>query len=377
MLQELESNQFERIRSLFSTFDHKVSIAAAIEGNNPGRFFVDDVDRPRTALALTVEGYVLSGEHNNPATNAALGRFLRQQIFSGQVYVGDDSFMSLAVYPGAWEARLPELIPTHEVEKLESYHYLCREVGFAWREQLPDGYKVRRFDRAFLDDPAIVFPEAVRQWKDFESTWWSLDNFLAKGAGCCVLHGREVVSWCVSDCAAGDRIEVGIITHPEHRRRGLATIAAAATVELCLDLGYSVVGWHCSADNSPSWKTAEKAGFQRERTYTDFYYIYDPVDHLAELGWHYYKRGDYARTVDYYGRVFAQRDDNPDYYYHLAASAWALLGDGDKALDYLQRAADQGWRNAAYTREQEEFEILHGRAQWAAILAQMAGGDDD
>jgi tetratricopeptide (TPR) repeat protein len=90
------------------------------------------------------------------------------------------------------------------------------------------------------------------------------------------------------------------------------------------------------------------------------------------LGWYYYKRGDYARTVDYYGRVFAQRDENPDYYYLLAASAWALLGDGDKALIYLQRAADQGWSHADYTRQQEEFGILHGRPEWQTILEQMA-----
>ncbi len=374
MLHELEADQFERVRPLFNAFDHKLSLFAAIEGNNPGRILVDDADRPRTALALTVEGYLLAGKHDNPATNTALGRFLRDKIFSGQIYVGSDTYMSLAVYPEGWEARLPELIPTHEVEKIKSYHYLCRKVGLNWRQHLPDGYTVRRFDRALLDDPQIVFPGPVGEWTDFERSWWSVDNFLAKGASCYVLHGQEVVSWCVSDCVAGDRIEVGIITHPEHRRRGLAAAATAATVELCLDLGFSAVGWNCDADNSPSWKTAEKVGFERERTYWDFYYIYDPIDHLAELGWYYYKRGDYARTVDYYGRVFAQRDENPDYYYHLAASAWALLGDGDKALIYLQRAADQGWSNAGYTRQQEEFEMLHGRPEWEAILEKMAAG---
>ncbi|MGD8587055.1 MAG: GNAT family N-acetyltransferase [Chloroflexota bacterium] len=373
MLHELPASEFERVRPLFSVFDHKLSIAAAIEGNNPGRFFVDDIARPRLALALTVEGYILSGIPNDLTINAALSRFLRQKIFTGQVYVGGDSYMSLAVYPEAWEARLPELIPTHEVEKIESYHYLCREVGLDWRRQLPAGYTIRRFDRAMLDDPEIVFPAPLNEWRDFESNWWSVENFLVKGASCCVLYGSEVVSWCASDCSAGDRTEVGIITHPAHRRRGLAAVAGAATVEYCLERGFSAVGWHCSADNTPSWKTAEKAGFRRERSYWDYYYVYDPVDHLAELGWYHYKQGNYARTVDYYARVFAQRQDNPDYYYHLAASASALLGDGERALLYLQRAADQGWSRADYTRRQEEFGILHGREEWEAILAQMAG----
>jgi len=61
MLQELRSNEFERVRFLFHGFDYSLSIYAAIEGNNPGRIFVDDAHDPRTALALTVEGYLLAG----------------------------------------------------------------------------------------------------------------------------------------------------------------------------------------------------------------------------------------------------------------------------------------------------------------------------
>ena len=65
MLHELKSNEFERARSLFQGFDYSLSIHAAIEGNNPGRVFVDDVYHPRTALALTVEGYLLVGDDGN------------------------------------------------------------------------------------------------------------------------------------------------------------------------------------------------------------------------------------------------------------------------------------------------------------------------
>jgi hypothetical protein len=59
LLQELDSDEFDRVRPLFQGFDYSLSIHAAIEGNNPGRIFVDDRFNPRTALALTVEGYLL------------------------------------------------------------------------------------------------------------------------------------------------------------------------------------------------------------------------------------------------------------------------------------------------------------------------------
>jgi len=72
--------------------------------------------------------------------------------------------------------------------------------------------------------------------------------------------------------------------------------------------------------------------------------MYDPVDHLAELGWYYYRRGEYAKTVQYYEQAFARRTKHPDYYYHLTASAYALLENKDKALKYLHAAPSMGGR---------------------------------
>jgi RimJ/RimL family protein N-acetyltransferase len=373
MFQELKAGEFERARSLFAGFDYSLSIEAAMAGNNLGRIFVDDVDAPRTALALTVEGYMLAGDAGNPETNEALRRLFEERIFTGEVFVNGDWSMSLAVHPEAWEAELPVLIPTHQAEKLERYHYLCRAVKLDWRSRLPEGYTVRRVDRALWHDPRVHFPDVMREWIDIEEVWGTEENFFGRGVSFAVLHGDEVVAWCTPDCVAGDRIDVGIMTHPAHRRRGLASTAVGATVEHGLSHGFRAVGWHCNADNVASWKTAERVGFVRNRRYVYYYYIYDPIDHLAELGWYHYRRGEYAHTVHYYDRVFAQRDENPDYYYHLAALAWARLGNREKALQHLQAAVDHGWAHSEWTRQQEAFAILRGLPEWQAILARMEG----
>jgi RimJ/RimL family protein N-acetyltransferase len=228
-----------------------------------------------------------------------------------------------------------------------------------------------------LHENGVIFSAPVREWMDIEEIWWTEDNFLSSGISYVVLFGNEVVAWCAPDCVAGDRIDVGIFTHPDHRRNELASIAVAATVEDCLNNGFNVVGWHCNADNIASWKTAEKVGFKRNREYAYYYYIYDPVDHLAELGWYYYRRGEYSKTVGYYDQVFAQRDENPDYYYHLVASAWALLKNKEKALAYLKDAADHGWSHAAWTKQQPEFSILYGSREWDVVLTLMEGIQDE
>jgi tetratricopeptide (TPR) repeat protein len=198
-----------------------------------------------------------------------------------------------------------------------------------------------------------------------------VENFLVKGFSYCVFYRGQIVAWCTPDCAAGERIDVGIICDPAHRRRGLGAAAVAATVEACFRQGFKGVGWHCNADNIGSWKIAEKVGFERQSSYAYYYYIYDQVNHLAELGWYYYKKGEYGKTIAYYEQVFAQRRDNPHYYYHLVAVTWAALGNKDKALEYLSEAVNHGWANAQSTQSVEEFVILHGDPRWEEILAHM------
>ncbi len=69
MFKELKADQYDRIRPLFQgQFAHKLSVDAAIEGNNPGHIIVDNVAQPRTALAVTSEATLLVGDDSNPVT---------------------------------------------------------------------------------------------------------------------------------------------------------------------------------------------------------------------------------------------------------------------------------------------------------------------
>jgi RimJ/RimL family protein N-acetyltransferase len=379
MLTELRADQYERARDLFKGIEHSLSIHALIEGNNPGRLFVDDANQPRTALALTVEGYLLAGDDGNPATNEALRRLFEEQIFTGKVFVGADSCMVLAIDPDTWEARLPEIMPTHTADKLPRYHYLCREVKLDWRDQVPKGYSVRRIDRALVEDPNLAFTSAIEEWTPLGHGWGGVDSFLENGVGFCAVHGNDIVARCQADCwagsradcRAGDRVDVGMVTDPAHRRRGLASIVAAATAEYCLSHGFSAVGWHCDYDNTGSWKTAEKAGFERASEYFYYYYIYELADQLSQLGWSCFKRGEYRETAEYYEQVFALREEHPNYYYNCAAEAWGALGNGEMALRYLNLAAEKGWAALEHTSQVERLHLLHGTPEWEQVLARI------
>lgn len=265
MIHELERANYERVRPLFEPLRYHLASAAVLDGKNPGRVLVDDPGRPRTAFMLSPEGSYLAGDPDNDAFNGAL----HEAIFSRQIIRESLRYIGLVVHPERWRGRLPTvfepLIPVEEPRR----HYVCRALGYDWRAHVPEGYALRPIDRELLEDPRVIIPDHVTGW--MAHNWGSIDRFLEDGLGCVSLAGDEVVSWSLADCVSGDECEIGIRTAPAHRRRGLASVTAAAAVEQALAGGFSMVGWHCPEDNMGSIQTAERVGFERERDYTGYY----------------------------------------------------------------------------------------------------------
>ncbi len=171
MLTELEPKDYHKAIPLFQGFDYSLSLPATLAGNNPDRIFVDNPKNPKTASALTVEGNFLAG---NPADNLAVeavSQFLQKKIFTGEIYLDDNTSILLAVEPIEWETKLLKMIPAHEIEKRPRYHYLCQELSFDWRVYLPPGYQVRSFDQNLLDDRSNVIPEEIIEWASREICW--------------------------------------------------------------------------------------------------------------------------------------------------------------------------------------------------------------
>jgi RimJ/RimL family protein N-acetyltransferase len=240
-----------------------------------------------------------------------------------------------------------------------------------WRERIPDGFAVRRVDDALLDAADNDIPDHIFSW--IEWNWESRENYRNRGFGLCTLHENTVVSWSLADCVTNDgQCEIGIQTRPAYRRQGLAAITAAAAVDYALNNGFTKVGWHCNEDNVGSYKTAERVGFFHERDYTHFYCMFSSVHQLAEKAWYAYRNGHPPEeSVESYERLFALSDDYPHYIYHLAAVVNAGMGDSGKAIRYLDAAVERGWSNSDYTRNHEEFSMLHGTPEWDALLARM------
>lgn len=262
---ELRQGDYESVRPLFEPLRFHLTSAAVLDGNNPGRVFVDDAARPRTAFMLSPEGCYLAGDPDNGAFNRAFNR----RVVSERALGDDVRVLFLVIHPERWRDRLVGLLAPHAPMTMERRHYVCRAVRYDWRTHLPEGCEVQRIDRALLDSSRLTVPDHVMGW--MENNWGSIDRFLRDGFGFVTVSEGAIVSWSLTDCVSRSQCEIGIRTVPAHRRRGLATATATAAVEHALSHGFTTVGWHCPEDNVGSIGTAEKVGFRRERDYAAYY----------------------------------------------------------------------------------------------------------
>jgi RimJ/RimL family protein N-acetyltransferase len=261
-IHELGHDEYKRATPLFQGLDHQLITAAVLAGANPGRVWVDDVVEPGAAFMASPEGCFLAGYEGSGAFNRAV----YEQIVGP--WLEKYGAAVLICHPDAWEAVLDVIVGGRPVVKRDRIHYLLDRPRLNWEAEVPEGYRVEPIDDALLARPGMYIPEHVTGW--MKNNWGSVAGFVANGLGCCTIHDHRIVSWSLADCIVGQACEIGIRTAEAYRRRGLATLTAAATVDACLARGLTDVGWQCDVDNLGSRGVAERVGFCRERDYVQY-----------------------------------------------------------------------------------------------------------
>lgn len=245
---ELPRASYALVEPLFAELDHHLSAAAVLAGSMPGQVLADSAQAPAAALISSPEGcYLAAGE---PQAALDFGRAALARILAAWPEI------SLFVAPG-WEPHVAALCAGLSYATHPRRRYRLGRLSGGWH--LPASLSLARLDAAILGRPDLREHHIVR-WA--RGNWGSTEKFLSGGFGFAVFAGEQPASWCLADSAVGERCEVGIHTHPDQRRRGLAAAVVAATVDYALGQGFTEVGWHCGEENLGSQGVAEKVGFK-------------------------------------------------------------------------------------------------------------------
>jgi RimJ/RimL family protein N-acetyltransferase len=258
-------------------------------------------------------------------------------------------------------------------------------MNMDWRERIAPEVEMRHIDGEILRRTELDNHDEVENW--VRSNWGTEENFLENGFGVVLMGDDGILSWSLADGVSGDRCEIGIHTDDDHRKKGLGSTAVAANVEYAQTNGFRRIGWHCGETNIGSIKTAERVGFELVRKYHVFEGWFAPFDQYLELGWYYYRKGDYGKSAEYYEKCFALGNmDFPDekfwigasgetlaksFFYYNGACAWALAGEKENALKNLNLAIDWGWSHFDHLKNDDDLKSLHNETAWKEILERI------
>lgn len=223
------------------------ALTAALSGDF-GRAWADSATAPRVAV-VEIEFYFVAGDAEAPAAEEVVRAIPR------------DTTVVAAGEP--WDALVRSIKADAIVERTR----IAYDAGTWDRARLgkqagalPPGHTLTRIGAENVDRFAALTHDLVANYR-------STRDFAAHGVGFGVEREGRFVAGCTSFTLAAGKLEFEIQTHPDFRRRGLATAAAAAMILHCIDNGLEPC-W--DAHNEGSALLAEKLGFVNRLPYTVF-----------------------------------------------------------------------------------------------------------
>jgi RimJ/RimL family protein N-acetyltransferase len=112
------------------------------------------------------------------------------------------------------------------------------------------------------DAPALADLSAESAW--IAETWAGVAGMLAARVARAVIVDGRAASIAVPFYTGGTYEDIGVITEPAHRRKGLSTACASALISDIRGRGHMPT-WSTSPDNAGSRGVAERLGFVHER----------------------------------------------------------------------------------------------------------------
>ena len=366
MIHVLPESDYPRVREVCSALERHLAITAVIERTAEGAVYVDDPVQPTAALVRVGYRFHLSGTPGNETFIAALRGLFRDEVYP-QALLSPRPGMFVLYYSPGWETDIEVALQGMHPLTDERVYLECHRPPCDGRPLLPPGFALRTVNRQLLSEE-LANLDALQEEMCSERA--SVADFLARSIGVCVVHGDEIVGWCLSEYNTGDRCEVGIETTEPYRRRGLATVMTVALVERARHRGINRIGWEAWASNEASIATARKAGFALVDRSPVHYAWFDEAENLSVHGNVHFGSGDYEAAVEWFERAF-RTNKAPAWAYWVAACAYGRLGRETQAFVALRVALRRGYDDLEAVRRSPHLESLRETSAWQTLMDEL------
>lgn len=271
MISELKSDDFHKCLGLLNA-EGQIEVKAIVNGVNPGRIFVDNLNAPGTGLIWlgNNDGFIFMGDENNEAFNSSINAFIDDVIVPEARRSGLEWFEGSGHHPG-WDKTLERLFEHRQwgswlqcVYRLEKENYQQQN-----KPEIPQGYTIHKMDELLYKNDSTIIKNIDFLQSKVSEFWSSPERFFEEGTGYYALYDHEVVGICFSGFVANSVHCIDIETLKAHRGKKLAQLLAWNVVADCFEKN-RVPYWDCMEGNKASIAVAESLGFTKAFNYTGY-----------------------------------------------------------------------------------------------------------
>ncbi len=273
MIRELNKSEFYKCEKLLNGGGH-IEVKAVMEGNNPGRIFVDDIDYPKTGLIWlgNNDGFFFIGDEENDGFNNQINDFIDHVILPEARKVRLNNFIAIGNH-SRWDNTIEKTFNHRDMQKSHQKVYML-EKGHVKNKSEPSikpGYNALKITKDLFENKNNSL-ENIRFLRSKISEFWSSpEDFFRKGMGHCIVYQNKIVSLCFSGFVAGNMHGIDIETIVNHQGNHLGQKVAHCVVNDHVSNG-KIPYWDCEEANKPSNKIAENVGLENYKNY--FVYIF-------------------------------------------------------------------------------------------------------
>lgn len=256
MIYEYPQEKRAELLPLFQGIEYLEAIAIGVLLSDLGILYVDDLDKPKNLMLVYEEMMlvVFGGSGEGSTAKELFSKMPKRAAF---------------IYPNE---KWVELIKENYGDKLISR----KRTKFSpanlnlmhirkLKNNIPVGYEIVKINDEIIDK----FEEhTISKINRFCG---SVDNFRKDGFGFCALYdGKIAAEISNAGITYKNSFEIDLETHPDHRRKGLATVLSAFMIEYSLENDLEP-RW--DAENKPSADLAFKLGYTEPEEYEVMIYI--------------------------------------------------------------------------------------------------------
>ncbi|WP_440897066.1 GNAT family N-acetyltransferase [Amphibacillus sp. Q70] len=271
MILELKKAEFYRCSDLLYE-QGQLEAKAVIEGVNPGRVFVDDVDSPTSGLIWlgNNDGFFFIGNERNGEFNTELNHFIDTVIKPEASKVGLAWFEAIGDHT-KWNDTFKRVFENRDLGSWNQKVYTLQKADYknSFEPVIEKGYRVAKLSERLFENRNQSIENIEFLHGKILASWSSPEAFFNKGIGYCIIHQNKVVSICFSGFSVENVHCIDIETLAPYQGKKLAQKIAHHYVKDCLE-NDQIPYWDCMEMNKPSVAVAESIGFRNFFNYVGY-----------------------------------------------------------------------------------------------------------